>query len=122
MKLLVFFALPPVDPEWIYDISQLYLTPSFRKFTNAFIENLQSALESFQELQAQRQTHIMRRAFNKRTRKKPPDFSLDQTASCLNPLHCGLAAIMCCFVPYDHKCNWNGGLFRDEAYSLMPIA
>lgn len=31
------------DPEWVYDISQLYLAPSSRKFTNNFIDSLQAA-------------------------------------------------------------------------------
>ena len=31
------------DPEWIYDISDLYLAPSSRKFTNSFIDNLEKA-------------------------------------------------------------------------------
>ncbi|MBQ8092943.1 MAG: DUF262 domain-containing protein [Clostridia bacterium] len=34
------------DPEWIYDISELYLAPSSRKFTNAFIDNLEKAREA----------------------------------------------------------------------------
>lgn len=34
------------DPEWIYDISQLYLAPSSRKFTNNFIDSLQAAREA----------------------------------------------------------------------------
>lgn len=34
------------DPEWIYDVSQLYLAPSSRKFTNAFIDNLEKAREA----------------------------------------------------------------------------
>lgn len=34
------------DPEWVYDISQLYLAPSSRKFTNNFIDNLQAAREA----------------------------------------------------------------------------
>ena len=34
------------DPEWVYDISQLYLAPSSRKFTNNFIDSLQAAREA----------------------------------------------------------------------------
>ena len=34
------------DPEWIYDISDLYLAPSSRKFTNNFIDNLEKAREA----------------------------------------------------------------------------
>ena len=34
------------DPEWVYDISQLYLAPSSRKFTNTFIDSLQAAREA----------------------------------------------------------------------------
>ena len=34
------------DPEWVYDIFQLYLAPSSRKFTNNFIDNLQAAREA----------------------------------------------------------------------------
>lgn len=34
------------DPEWVYDISQLYLAPSSRKYTNNFIDNLQAAREA----------------------------------------------------------------------------
>ena len=34
------------DPEWVYDVSQLYLAPSSRKFTNSFIDSLQAAREA----------------------------------------------------------------------------
>ncbi len=34
------------DPEWIYDISELYLAPSSRKFTNSFIANLEKARQA----------------------------------------------------------------------------
>lgn len=47
------------DPEWIYDISQLYLAPSSRKFTNSFIDNLEKAREAKGEVLTEEEQDII---------------------------------------------------------------
>lgn len=47
------------DPEWVYDISQLYLAPSSRKFTNNFIDSLQAARETKGEVLSDEEQDII---------------------------------------------------------------
>ncbi len=47
------------DPEWVYDISQLFLAPSSRKFTNNFIDSLQAAREAKGEVLSDEEQDII---------------------------------------------------------------
>ena len=47
------------DPEWVYDISQLYLAPSSRRFTNNFIDSLQAAREAKGEVLSDEEQDII---------------------------------------------------------------
>ena len=47
------------DPEWIYDISQLYLATSSRKFTNTFISALEKAREAKGEVLTEEEQDII---------------------------------------------------------------